>query len=284
MTNGPPRIFDRKALGLRRARASRMNGDPFLAAGAAEALKARIAAVNRRFGAGLIVDTQGVEARILEGSAESWRRLTLDDQENLPLDAERFDVAVSVLALHTVNDLPGVLRQIRAALNPDGLFVAALFGGDTLIELRHSLALAEADISGGSSPRVAPFADIRALGGLLQRAGFALPVADVERTVVLFRDFATLIHDLRVHGQTNALEARSRKPLSRAALAATVAHYGSNYSDPSGRLRATFDIVYLTGWSPHNSQQKPLLPGSGRIPLSSALRAAVKSPDKSEIG
>jgi SAM-dependent methyltransferase len=282
MANGPPRIFDRKALSLHKARASRMDGDRFLATEAAEALKARMMAVNRRFRAGLLVDTQDPEARVFEEAAECWRRLTLDNREKLALDAERYDIAVSVLALHAVNDLPGLLRQIRGALNPDGLFLAAMLGGDTLIELRHSLAVAEENILGGVSPRVAPFADIRALGGLLQRAGFALPVADVERSTALYRDVASLVRDLRVHAQTNALVARSRKPLPRAVLAAALAHYQAYYTEPDGRVRATFEIVYLTGWAPHDSQQKPLAPGSGRMPLSAALKTALRSPGDGE--
>src|SRR5262249_37368524 len=152
------------------------------------------------------------------------------------------DLLTSVLTLHAVSDLPGVLVQARRALNPDGLFLAALFGGETLTELRHSLAAAEIATTGGVSPRVAPFADVRDLGGLLQRAGFALPVADVERTTVRYSDFLSLVRDLRVLGETNALSERSRKPITRAMLAAAVTHYAANFSDPDGKLRATFDI------------------------------------------
>src|SRR3569623_1125240 len=155
------------------------------------------------------------------------------------------------------SDVPGVLAQIRRALKPDGLFMAALFGGATLFELRESLAAAELETTGGVSPRIYPFADVRDLGGLLQRAGFALPVADVERTTVLYREFSSLVRDLRALGETNALAERSLRPLSRETLAAMLAHYGAHHAEPDGRLRAPFEIVYLTGWAPHESQQQP---------------------------
>jgi len=176
-----------------------------------------------------------------------------------------------------VNDLPGVLTQIARVLQPDGLFVAALFGGETLFELRQSFAAGEIESLGGVSPRIAPFADIRDLGGLLQRAGFALPVADVERTIVRYRDLLTLFGDLRAMGETNALVARDRGPLPRKTLAAALAHYASQHADPDGRLRATFDIAYLTGWSPHASQQQPLKPGSAIARLSDALNTSEQS-------
>src|SRR5262249_13309851 len=147
-------------------------------------------------------------------------------------------------------------------LKPDGLFLGALFGGATLSELRESLAAGELETSGGVSPRVYPFADVRDLGGLLQRAGFALPVADVGRLVVGYRDFRSLGGDLRAHGETNALAERSRRTLSRRTLAAALAHYAGNHADADGRLRATFEIIHLTGWAPHESQQQPLKPGS----------------------
>jgi hypothetical protein len=157
------------------------------------------------------------------------------------------------------------------------LFLAALFGGDTLFELRESFGAAEIETLGGTSPRVAPLADVRELGGLLQRAGFALSVADVERTVVRYRNFGTLIADLRAMGETNALTQRSRKNLRRETLAAALAHYSSRHTEADGRLRATFDIVYLTGWSPHESQQQPLKPGSAKSRLADALKTTERS-------
>ncbi|MGA2495579.1 MAG: methyltransferase domain-containing protein, partial [Roseiarcus sp.] len=194
------------------------------------------------------------------------------DIERLPLAAESADLVVSLLALHHVNDLPGAMIQIRRALRPDGLFVAALAGGDTLIELRQSLTVAESEISGGVSPRVAPFADARALCGLLQRAGFALPVVDVDTLVVRYADLFALMRDLRAFGAANALVERSRKPLSRAVLARAAEIYAERFADPDGRLRATFETVWLTGWAPHESQPKPLRPGSATARLADALK------------
>jgi SAM-dependent methyltransferase len=271
MTDGPPRIFDRHALALRRARARRIGGDAFLALEAADGLAARLAAVNRRFEEAICLDTLDPAFDILEAAAQHWDFATLGEREAMPLPSEAYDLVVSVLSLHAVNDLPGVLKQIRGKLKPDGLFVAAMFGAETLRELRDSFAAAEIETTGGVSPRVAPFADVRDLGGLLQRAGFALPVADVERTTVLYRDFTTLVRDLRAHGETNALTERLRKPLSRATQEAMLAHYHAHHAEPDGRLRATFDIVYLTGWAPHESQQKPLKPGSATTRLAEAL-------------
>jgi SAM-dependent methyltransferase len=243
-----PRIFDPKAVAQHRARASRIAGDRFLLRDARENLDLRRAAANRRFEAVLTLDALG-------------------EDEIVP--AGEYDLVVSALALHWVNDLPGVLTQVRRALKPDGLFLGALFGGETLQELRAAFAAAEIDTTGGLSPRVAPFADVRDLGGLLQRAGFALPVADVERTAVRYGDLLKLVADLRAHGETNALVERRRTPLPRATLAALVARY-----EP---VVATFDIVYLTGWAPHESQQKPLKPGSAKTRLADALKGTARS-------
>ena len=271
MTDGPPLIFDRKAIALHRQRARRMAGDGFLAKEAAGGLVERIAAVTRAFEAGYALDTADAAMELLETWARDWKHATVGEREALPLVHGEDDLVVSVLSLHAVNDLPGVLRQALHVLKPDGLFVAALFGGETLTELRQSLAAAEIEVTGGVSPRVAPFADVRDLGGLLQRAGFALPVADVERTVVRYRDLMTLVRDLRAMGETNALVERSRRPMRREMLAAAIAHYAKNFADPDGKLRATFDIVYLTGWAPHESQQQPLKPGSARARMADAL-------------
>jgi SAM-dependent methyltransferase len=177
----------------------------------------------------------------------------------------------SVLSLHAVNDLPGVLVQVRRALKPDGVFMAALFGGETLHELRLAIAAAETEVSGGISPRVEPFADVRDLGGLLQRAGFALPVADVERLIVRYRDLMRLFADLRALGETNVLLGRRASFMPRRMLEALAKEYAARFTDEEGRFAATFDIVFLTGWSPHESQQKPLQPGSAKARLADAL-------------
>jgi hypothetical protein len=171
-----------------------------------------------------------------------------------------------------VNDLPGALSQIRQALKPDGLFVAALFGGQTLQELRWCLAQAEIEIDGGLSPRVFPFADVRDMGGLLQRAGFALPVADSDQVIVHYAHPLRLLADLRGMGETNTLTDRRKSFLRRRTLMRAMDMYRDNFSDHEGRIRATFDVIYLTGWAPHESQQVPLKPGSARMPLAQALR------------
>jgi SAM-dependent methyltransferase len=248
-------------------RAGRMGGDAFLVREAAEGISERLAAVNRRFEQGLALDDGATRVR----GVGRWSAARWGEGDALALEPASFDLAVSVLSLHQVNDLPGVLAQVRRALKPDGLFLAALLGGATLFELRDSFAAAETATTGGISPRVAPFADVRDLGSLLQRAGFSLPVADVERTTARYRDFGSLVRDLRIHGATNALVERNRKFLSRATAAALQAHYLAHHAEPDGRLRATFDIVYLTGWAPHESQQKPLRPGSAEARLADAL-------------
>ena len=274
MTDGPPRIFDTHAQVLHRARALRMNGDRFLLREAADGIRDRLAPVNRAFTTALAVD--GRAADLLKNDEVTWITGAFDAEERLDAGHGGFDLAVSILSLHDVNDLPGALVQIRRALKPDGMFVGALFGGATLSELRDAFAAGEIETIGGVTPRVAPFADVRELGALLQRAGFALPVADVERTTVLYRDFSTLVNDLRLLGETNALAQRSRM-LSRATLRAALAHYGATNAEPDGRLRATFDIVYLTGWAPHESQQQPLRPGSAKARLAEALGTAEHS-------
>jgi SAM-dependent methyltransferase len=178
---------------------------------------------------------------------------------------------VSGLALHFVNDLPGTLVQIRRALRPDGLFVAALLGGDTLTELRQAFAAAEAEVDQGISPRVIPFADLRELGSLLQRAGFALPVTDVDRVTARYASPLALMHDLRRMGAANPLIDRRRQPLRRPTLARMAEIYASRFADADRRIRATFEIVWLSGWAPHESQQQPLAPGSAQSRLADAL-------------
>ncbi len=273
----PPLIVDRRLYALRRARA---RGTDFLVRDAAARLAERVAAVNRRFVRALDLSSRNESFAELCGVAEEWTRTALSgrgnaipaDEEALPFAPGSFDLITNVLSLHAVNDLPGALIQIRRALKPDGLFMAALFGGETLSELRDAFAAAESEISGGVSPRVLPCTDIRDAGALLQRAGFALSVADVERTQVRYRVFSTLIRDLRALGETNALEQRSRKFLRRDVLAAALAQYAERHAELDGRLCATFDIVYLTGWAPHKDQQQPLAPGSARARLADALQ------------
>jgi SAM-dependent methyltransferase len=193
-------------------------------------------------------------------------------EEALPFRDASLDLVVSALALQFVNDLPGTLIQIRRALKPDGLLLAALVGGESLFELREAFALAETETEGGVSPRVAPFADLRDLGALLQRAGFALPVTDVDRVMVRYASPLALMHDLRRMGAGNILTERRRTPLRRDTLRRLGEIYAERFADPDGRIRATFDIVWLMGWAPHESQQQPLKPGSARARLADVLR------------
>jgi SAM-dependent methyltransferase len=196
------------------------------------------------------------------------------DEEALPLKDASLDLVTSVLSLHLVNDLPGALVQIRRALRPDGLFLAALLGGDSLIELRQAFMVAETETAGGASPRVFPTADIRDMGGLLQRAGFALPVADTEQLTVTYADAFALMRELKAMGTANALAARSKKPLRRDTLHRAAQIYAERFGAGAGRVKATFEILYLSGWAPHESQQKPLKPGSAAARLADALGTA----------
>ena len=179
-----------------------------------------------------------------------------------------------------MNDIPGMLIQTRRALRPDGLFLGAMAGQGTLAELKESLLAAETELSGGASPRVIPFADVREAGALLQRAGFALPVADVDQLTVRYDSMFDLMRDLRGVGATNALVARSRKPATRAFFGRAAEIYAERFSDPDGRVRATFSIIWMSGWAPHASQQKPLKPGSAKTSLASALNDARKPQDE----
>jgi SAM-dependent methyltransferase len=275
-----PLVFDRALVRRRLARALTGTYADFLLARAAEDLEDRLATVLRTFPLALDVGTPTRAAvSVLADKAETIVRLSpvpepgaaLGDEERLPFASERFDLAVSLLALQSVNDLPGSLFQIRRVLKPDGLFLGCLLGGSTLTELRQAFTQAEAEIEGGASPRVAPFADVRELGSLLQRAGFALPVADSELVRVRYPDPFALMRDLRAMGLTNALRDRRRTPLRRTTLVRAASLYGERFADPDGRIPATFELVWLSGWAPHESQQKPLQPGSARMRLADAL-------------
>ena len=269
-------IFDRKLMRLRQARALAYGPETFLIDRVAADLGERLEAVLRTFERAADVGTP-VDAvrRVLKASGKVAAIYGGDsvvaNDEALPYADGSLDLVVSALALQFVNDLPGTLIQIRRALKPDGLLLAALLGGDTLIELREAFAEAEAEVEGGVSPRVAPFADVRALGGLLQRAGFALPVVDSDRLTVRYDSVFALMRDLRHMGATNIMLERRRTPLKRATLAKLADIYAQRFADSDGRLRATFEIVWLSGWTPHESQQKPLKPGTATQRLADAL-------------
>jgi SAM-dependent methyltransferase len=278
-TDTPPRLFDRAVLRARQSRALRQGAASFLLDRVAEDMAERQQAVLREFSDGIDLGTPGDQVRAaLAGSVGQLHAvaLPLSDTEPLALAPASVDLAVSALALQFVNDVPGVLSQIRRALKPDGLFLAAMIGGETLTELRQSFAAAESEVEGGVSPRVAPFADLRDLGALLQRAGFALPVTDVDRIVVRYDNAFALMQDLRRMGATNILNERRRTPSRRATFLKMAQIYAERFSDSDGRIRATFDIVWLSGWAPHESQQKPLKPGSAKMSLADAVNRARK--------
>jgi SAM-dependent methyltransferase len=279
-------LFDRALLAQRRRRAAALGPVTFLIDRVAADLAERLSAVRRTFAvavdlgtptdavrrairAGGSIDT--IVATVAEPPADYAGPIVVADEERLPFRDASLDLVVSGLALQFVNDLPGALVQIRRALKPDGLFLAALVGGDTLTELRQAFAAAEAEREGGASPRVAPFADVRAMGALLQRVGFALPVVDVDRVGVRYDSPLRLMHDLRRMGATNVLAERRRAGLRRATLKRLVEIYAERFADPDGRVRASFDVIWLSGWAPHESQQQPLRPGSARTRLAEAL-------------
>jgi SAM-dependent methyltransferase len=269
-----PVLFDRALLKRRQDRARKLGPVTFLLDRVVEDFGDRLQAVMRNFADAADIWTPGGLLRApIEGRFKSVTRVDLaSDSETLPLQPASVDLAVSALAFQFVNDLPGVLAQIRRALRPDGLLLAAMIGGDTLTELRQSFAAAEAELEGGVSPRVAPFADLRDLGALLQRAGFALPVTDVDRIVVRYDSAFALMADLRRMGATNILLERRRTPTRRATMLRMAQIYGERFADPDGRIRATFDVIWLSGWSPHASQQKPLKPGSAKASLAEAVK------------
>lgn len=280
-----PVIFDRRLLRARRQRAAALGPATFLLDRVAEELAERLSAVLRRFDIAADLGTPGdvLRRRIADRAGTLIAVDALPDriadeafavaadEEALPFRDGSLDLVVSALALQFVNDLPGTLIQIRRALKPDGLLMAAMIGGESLAELRAAFAQAEVEIEGGASPRVAPFADLRDLGALLQRAGFALPVTDVDRLTVRYASPFALMHDLRRMGAANALVERRRMPLRRATLRRMLEIYAERFADADGRVRATFEIVWLSGWAPHESQQQPLAPGSARTRLADAL-------------
>ena len=287
-----PHLFDRRLHRRRLGRAAAsFSGANFLKTRAATDAVERLEAILRSFP--LCVDLGARDGAFARALAQSDARTRIEtlietdlsgamlagrsglrvqaDEEALPFAAESLDLVVSTLALHWANDLPGALIQIRQALKPDGLFLGAVLGGASLTELRQALTAAEAELTDGAGPRVAPFADTFDAASLLQRAGFALPVSDVDRVTVRYEHPLKLIADLRAMGETNVLVERARRPLSRPVLALACEIYAERFADPDGRVRATFDILTMTGWAPHPDQQKPLRPGSAKMRLADAL-------------
>lgn len=282
------RIFDRSLWRQRRDRAAGgLDNHDFLLDRFCEDVEERLSLIRRTFASALVVGAHGgtmgrrlarrgiaaiveteTTASLLDGCAGLP---VVADEEALPFADESFDLIIAPLTLQFVNDLPGALLQIRRALKPDGLFIGGLFGGATLRELRTAWLEAEAEIVGGASPRVAPFADVRDLGHLLQRAGFALPVADSEVLRVRYATPLSLMRELRAMGAGNVLADRRRVPVTRSLLMRAAEIYAERFSDADGRIAATFELMVMTGWAPHESQQKPLRPGSAEVRLADAL-------------
>ena len=276
--------FDARLHRLRKRRAAGgFREHAFLHQRAAEDLAERLEAIPRPFARALSLGGGGLfgaaVARRPELAARIGALTETDaasgavqlDPEHLPFAQASFNLIASPLALHWANDLPGALIQMRQALKPDGLMLASLFGGDTLNELRMALLEAESELTGGASMRVAPFADLRDIAALLQRAGFALPAADRDVTIVRYATPLKLLADLRIMGETAALAERA-PPLTRSVLARAMEIYRQRFRDPDGRVRATFEVITATGWAPHETQQKPLKPGSAKARLADALK------------
>ncbi|GLR21833.1 MULTISPECIES: methyltransferase domain-containing protein [Alphaproteobacteria] len=283
------RIFDQDLVAANRLRAKRRlkPGNDFLLDIAARELAERLAIVERRFEKAIeLHGATGATARLAlqTGKIDTLERIEAHADfsdageplieapfESVPLEPQSVNLVLSPLALHLANDIPGVLVQIRRALKPDGLFLAAIPGAGTLGELRDILLTTEIELYGGASPRVIPFADIRDIGALMQRAGFTLPVIDEESYTVRYDSLFALMRDLKAMGMANPLNGRSRKPVGRKFFLKAAELYAERYADPDGRIRATFSIVYVSGWAPHESQQKPLKPGSAKMRLADAL-------------
>ncbi|PPC88548.1 MAG: SAM-dependent methyltransferase [Hyphomicrobium sp.] len=284
-----PEIFDRALLQSRRNRvAEHAHRHDFLLKRVSEDVCERLSIIRRDFAyAGNVGAHHGLVSRHLRTTGKIKHIVDTDsadrvlarsdgpivraDEEALPFAAESLDLIVSGLSLHLVNDLPGSLVQIRRALKPDGLFLGALLGGETLKELREAWLIAEDEVMGGASPRVAPFADVKDLGGLLQRAGFALPVADSDVVTVRYATALDLMRDIKGMGASNMLTARRRVPVTRRLLLRAADVYSERFSEADGRVPATFEIITLTAWAPHDNQQKPLAPGSATMRLADAL-------------
>ncbi|GAA0598352.1 class I SAM-dependent methyltransferase [Paenochrobactrum glaciei] len=295
-------IFDRQLMlqFQKRALAKPVAGADFLLERSVEDVLDRLSAVEKQFSTGVALmgytdalarglqQSGKVEKTIrieqgdfyFQSSDAAFEHGVVEPGEILPLEPQSADLIVSLMSLHLINDLPGMLIQIARALRPDGLFLAAFPGTGTLGELRESLMQAEIELSGGAAARIAPFADIRDAGALLQRAGFALPVTDVDTVTVRYNSMFDLLKDIRAMGMQNILVDRSKKPLTRSVFMRAAQIYSTRFSDPDGRIRASFSTLWMSGWKPHESQQKPLKPGSAKASLADALKQFQVKPDE----
>jgi SAM-dependent methyltransferase len=283
MSSDVPHIFDQQAISAHMRRALALGPADFLLQRVVAEAEERLDLISRPFPD--VLDVLTPLPLLAQSMARAGRQITratlvrtgpdevILGDESLPFAAENFDLCLSLLALQSVNDLPGLMLHIRRCLRPDGLFLGCLMGGQSLTEVRHVFAQAEEELLGGASPRVAPFADVRDCGALLQRAGFTLPVADAERIIVRYDNAFAVFHDLRAMGATNALVARAKGGLRRAVVMRAAQLYAQHFADDDGRLRLTFDVIWLSGWAAHDSQQKPLKPGAAQMRLADALTA-----------
>ena len=283
-------VFDQDLIAANRRRAlARGDGKAaFLLEIAAEELADRLSLVERSFDEAVeLHGATGVAARLAMATGKigtitriesedapslAGERVIVAPPERLSLAPDSLNLVLSPLGLHLTNDTPGVFIQVNRALKADGLFLAAIPGAGSLQELREVLLATEIEIAGGASPRVIPFPDVRDVGGLLQRAGFALPVVDAETYTVRYASLFPLMQDLRAMGMANPLVDRSRKPVGRNFFLRAAEIYAERFADADGRIRATFNIIYASGWKPHESQQKPLKPGSAKARLADALK------------
>ena len=287
-------IFDNNALGLHRQRAKRLynrgktTSPDFLLKHAAEDIASRISLVSRQFenSTAIFGRTEVVASAMSEAKNVAKVSRIEDDAfysnspefptittraDTLVPPSKLFDLAVSILAPHWSANLPGLLIQIKNLIQPDGLFLGTLAGPDTLMELRECMAMAEVEIFGGISPRVDPFITVQSAGALMQRAGFALPVIDSDKIIVRYDTFFDLVKDLRAMAATNALRTREKRKYSKILFTRAAEIYASRFADNDGRIRATFELISISGWVPHPSQQKPMKPGSAKIHLADAL-------------
>jgi SAM-dependent methyltransferase len=287
MTSSPPALFDRTLLRQRRNRAADSLPEyDFLLQRAVDDLLDRVASISRDFPRALVLGGGGIVGRMLKDRPDAAAkighlvetdladRLAPDvcvDEECLPFTDESFDLVLSPLALHWANDLPGALIQINRSLTSDGFFACAVIGGASLKELRQALMAAETELFGGAAARISPFADTMDMAGLLQRAGFAMPVTDVDRVTVRYANAFALMRDLRMMGETSVMSDRPSKSPGRNFFARAAEIYAEHFADPDGKIRASFDLVHAGGWAPHPDQPRPKRPGSATVRLADAL-------------
>ncbi len=276
MRAAPPQIFDRE-LYLKRQAMARGDGLKLLDQRIADELTDRLAVINHQFEKALLIAPRPAALEVTLAATGKFNNLQMRKptaSDDLMLGTQSFKAVLSLLDLHAINDVPGYMAQIARALKPDGLALFCFFAGDTLRELRECWLVAEQELTGGASPRVAPMIDLREAGGLLQRAGLALPVADTDRLTLRYADALSLMREIKLSGLSNCLMGRNSKFASRRLLLKVAENYSRDFGNPDGRIVSTLDIAWAMAWKPHESQQKPLQPGSAKARLADALRVS----------